>query len=124
MLLCLLPEEKRWCYFPIRADECKQRTRLSCNRGESLPVILCVTVCKCPEGARLWEEGVNVDETTCRENLAGEEARAAQCGQQSGKAGDWLPHRAPVCIAGRLHIGEFNNISLEFQVETRLTTAF
>lgn len=56
-----------------------------------------------------------MDETTCRENLAGEEAQAAQCGKQSGKAGDWLHHRAVVCIAGVLRIGEFNNISLSIQ---------
>ena len=74
--------------------------------------MLCVTVCKCPERKSVWEEGVNVDETTGRENLPGEEAQAAQCGNQSGKAGDWLHHRPAVCIAGGLRIGEFKNISL------------
>lgn len=77
--------------------------------------MFCVTVCKCPEKASLWEEGVNVDETTRRENLAGEEAQAAQSEKQSGKAGDWLHYRAAVCIAGWLPIGEFNNISLRIQ---------
>lgn len=97
MLLCFLPEEK--CCFPVRAGECEQESRLTCSRVRSLPVTVCVTVCKCPEGVSLWEEGV-VDETTRRENLAGEETRAAQCGNRSGKAGDWLHHRAAVCIAG------------------------
>lgn len=71
----LLPEEKCWCYFPIRAGECKQTSRLSWNRVESLLVMLPVTVPKRPGRASLWEEGVNVDENTCKENLAGEEVQ-------------------------------------------------
>lgn len=58
----------------------------------------------------LWEEGVNVDETTRRENLAGEKARGAK--KQSRNPGDWLHPRAAVCIAGGLHTMESHNVSL------------
>lgn len=71
--------------------------------------MLCVTVSKFSEKGGLWEEGVNVDETTCRKNSAGEEAQAAR--KQSGKAGDWLHSRAAVGIAGGLHTVEPHSIS-------------
>lgn len=69
-----------------------------------------MSVCKFSERDDLWEEGVNVDETTCRENLAGEEAQVAK--KQSGNAGDRLHPRAAVCIAGRLHSMGSHKISL------------
>lgn len=66
-------------------------------------------MCKFSARDGLWEEGVNVDETTHRENLAGEEAQGAK--KQSGNPGDWLHPRA-VCIAGGLHTKESHNVSL------------
>lgn len=48
-------------------------------------MVFCVTASKSPQGAGLWEEAVNVKETTRRENLAGEEAQAAQCGTSLGR---------------------------------------
>lgn len=59
-------------YFPVRAGECKPESGVICSRARSVPVMICVAVCKCPEGATLWEESA-VDAATCTENLAGEE---------------------------------------------------
>lgn len=54
-----------------------------------------VTVCKCPEGASLWEESA-VDAATCRENLVGEEThrllnvRLSLGSLETGCTTEWL----------------------------------
>lgn len=80
---------------------CQEQVSLCSTGWDSFLWMLCVTVCKLSERDGLWKEDVKVDETTCRENLGGEEAQSAK--KQCGKAGDWLQPRAAVCIAGGLH---------------------
>lgn len=49
-----------------------------------------------------------MDETTHREDSAGQVTRAACCGNQAGKAGDWLHYRELFALQVALCKGEFN----------------